>query len=82
MGNIVESGEVIAKMVTPEQSIVVTLARLEERVAHMHSDMNEMKSDITQLRATANRWKGAFIVLLGVGGAIGVLLNLFVGWMK
>ena len=71
---------VVAKMVNDE-SLSVAIARLEERVANMHSDMNEMKSDITELRATANRWKGAFWVLVGLGGTIGVIANFVTGWI-
>ena len=80
MANIVDSGKVVAKMVNDE-SLNVAIARLEERVANMHSDMNEMKSDITELRATANRWKGAFWVLVGLGGTIGVIANFVTGWI-
>ena len=80
MANIVDSGKVVAKMVNDE-SLSVAIARLEERVANMHSDMNEMKSDITELRATANRWKGAFWVLVGLGGTIGVIANFVTGWI-
>ena len=82
MANIVDSGKVVIVAerggLNRQESVAVALARLEERVAHMHSDMNEMKADISQLRATANRWRGAFIVLLGIGGAFGVLLNLLI----
>ena len=81
MANIVESGKVIAKMVTEPENINVAIARLEERVANMHSDMNEMKTDITELRATANRWKGGFWVLMGLGGVLGVLANFIMGWL-
>ena len=86
MANIVDSGKVVIVAerggLNRQESIAVALARLEERVAHMHSDMNEMKADISQLRATANRWRGAFIVLLGIGGAFGVLLNFLIGWFN
>jgi len=81
MANIVDSGEVTVKMVTEPENINVAIARLEERVANMHSDMNEMKSDITELRATANRWKGGFWVLMGLGGVLGVLANFLMGWL-
>lgn len=64
-----------------QESVAVAIARLEERVASMHNDMNEMKTDITELRATANRWKGAFWVLVGLGGTIGVIANFVTGWI-
>jgi hypothetical protein len=43
----------------------VALARLEERVEALQDDMKEIKSDMCELRATANRWKGAFWVMMG-----------------
>ena len=81
MANIVQSGS-IKLMATQEQKLEIALARLEERVASMHEDMNEMKSQISSLSATANRWKGAFWVLMALGGVVGVLSNLVVDWIK
>ena len=85
MANIVDSGRVVIVAersgINRQESVAVAIARLEERVASMHNDMNEMKSDITELRATANRWKGAFWVLVGIGGAIGVIANFITGWI-
>ena len=52
--------------VSQAQKLEVTLARLEERVEALQEDMKLMKSDISELRATANRWKGAFWVLMGL----------------
>ena len=54
----------------------VALARLEERVEALQDDMKEMRSDMSELRAVANRWKGAFWVMMGLGGAIGVIANI------
>jgi len=81
MGDIVDSGSVIAKIVHEPESLNVAIARLEERVGNMHSDMNEMKADITELRNTANRWKGGFWVLMGLGGVLGVGVNFLMGWL-
>ena len=65
-----------------EQKLEVALARLEERVEALQDDMKDMKSDMSELRATANRWKGAFWVMMGLGGVVGVLANLATGWLK
>jgi Flp pilus assembly protein TadB len=65
-----------------EQQLAVTLAKLEERVKNLQDDMKEMKSDMSELRATANRWKGAFWVMMGLGGAVGVIVNFALGWIK
>ena len=64
------------------QKLEVTLARLEERVEALQEDMKLMKSDISELRATANRWKGAFWVLMGLGGIVGVVVNFALSWIK
>ena len=68
--------------VSQAQKLEVTLARLEERVEALQEDMKFMKSDISELRATANRWKGAFWVLMGLGGIVGVVVNFALSWIK
>ena len=65
-----------------EQKLEVALARLEERVEALQDDMKDMKSDMSELRAPANRWKGAFWVMMGLGGVVGVIANITTGWLK
>ena len=65
-----------------EQKLENALARLEERVEAMQEDMKEMRDSVKDLKATANRWRGAFWLMMGLGGSIGVLSNLASGWMK
>ena len=65
-----------------EQKLEIALARLEERVEAMQEDMKEMRDSVKDLKATANRWRGAFWLMMGLGGSIGVLSNLAPGWMK
>ena len=65
-----------------EQKLEFALARLEERVEAMQEDMKEMRDSVKDLKATANRWRGAFWLMMGLGGSIGVLSNLASGWMK
>jgi len=65
-----------------EQKLEVALARLEERVEAMQEDMKEMRASMGELRATANRWKGAFWVMMGLAGSIGVISNIASSWMK
>ena len=65
-----------------EQKLEIALARLEERVEAMQEDMKEMRDSVKDLTATANRWRGAFWLMMGLGGSIGVLSNLASGWMK
>ncbi len=65
-----------------EQKLEIALARLEEKVNAMQEDMREMRSSLYDLKATANRWRGAFWLMMGLAGSIGVVSNLASGWMK
>ena len=65
-----------------EQKLEIALARLEERVEAMQEDMRHMKNSMGELKATANRWRGAFWVMMGLAGSIGVISNIASGWMK
>ena len=65
-----------------EQKLEIALSRLEERVEAMQEDMKEMRDSVKDLKATANRWRGAFWLMMGLAGSIGVLSNLASGWMK
>ena len=65
-----------------EQKLEIALARLEERVEAMQEDMKEMRSSLYELRATANRWRGAFWLMMGLAGSIGVISNIASNWIK
>ena len=67
---------------TQEQKLEIALARLEERVESMQEDMKHMKNSMGELKATANRWRGAFWVMMGLAGSIGVISNIASGWIK
>lgn len=45
----------------------------------MKEQLTRIDANTSQLAAQANRWKGAVVVLLGVGGAIGWLVSLVAG---
>ncbi len=47
------------------------LAALEAQVSGFGEQLSEISKDVKALNAKANRWTGAFMVLLGVGGLIG-----------
>ena len=56
--------------------------QLHEDIGALKAGLDELKADIVALKkevatltAQANRWKGAFVVLLSVGGAIGWALD-------
>jgi hypothetical protein len=64
------------------EKVEVTLARLEERIKTLSSEVRHVHEEVSDLKAQANRWKGAFWVIIGLGGAVGALAHLFIGWMK
>ena len=52
------------------EPVEVTLARLEERLAQLSDEVRHVHEEVSELKATANRWKGAFWVL-ALGGVAG-----------
>lgn len=53
------------------------IGALTESVIELKKDIAGLKKDVSALTAQANRWKGAFVVLLGAGGVIGWLSDRF-----
>ena len=53
------------------EAVEVTLARLEERIKTLSDEVRHVHEEVSDLKAQANRWKGAFWVMLGIGGVIG-----------
>ena len=64
------------------EAVEVTLARLEERIAQLSDEVRHVHEEVSDLKATANRWKGAFWVMIALGGIVGTVSNLMMGWMK
>lgn len=64
------------------EPVEVTLARLEERISQLSDEVRHVHQEVSELKATANRWKGAFWVMIALGGIVGTLSNLMMGWMK
>jgi hypothetical protein len=64
------------------EKVEVTLARLEERLTQVQDEVRHVHKEVSELKAQANRWKGAFWVVIAVGGIIGTVSHLFIGWMK
>ena len=64
------------------EPVEVTLARLEERIKTLSDEVRHVHEEVSDLKAQANRWKGAFWVILALGGVVGTVVHLFVGWMK
>ena len=64
------------------EPVEVTLARLEERIKTLSDEVRHVHEEVSDLQAQANRWKGAFWVILALGGVVGTVAHLFVGWMR
>jgi hypothetical protein len=64
------------------EAVEVTLARLEERIKTMSDEVRHVHEEVSELKATANRWKGAFWVILALGGVAGTFANFLAGWLK
>jgi len=64
------------------EPVEVTLARLEERIKTLSDEVRHVHEEVSDLKAQANRWKGAFWVILALGGIVGTVAHLFVGWVR
>lgn len=64
------------------EKVEVTLARLEERITQMQDEVRHVHREVSELKAQANRWKGAFWVMLVLGGIIGSIGHMIIGWMR
>ena len=64
------------------EPVEVTLARLEERIKTLSDEVRHVHDEVSDLKAQANRWKGAFWVMIAVGGIVGWFTNAFLGWVK
>ena len=64
------------------EKLEVTLARLEERVLQLQDEVRHVHREVSDLKAQANRWKGAFWVMLALGGVVGSFIHFILGWMR
>ena len=64
------------------EKVEVTLARLEERLTQLQDEVRHVHEEVSELKAQANRWKGAFWVMLAMGGVVGSIAHLVLGWIK
>ena len=64
------------------EKVEVTLARLEERLTQLQDEVRHVHEEVSELKAQANRWKGAFWVMLAMGGVVGSIAHLVVGWIR
>jgi hypothetical protein len=64
------------------EPVEVTLARLEERIKTLSDEVRHVHEEVSDLKAQANRWKGAFWVMVALGGLVGTFAHMFTGWFK
>ena len=59
------------------EPVEVTLARLEERISQLSDEVRHVHEEVSELKATANRWKGAFMGHVSAGWGSGYFRKLF-----
>lgn len=64
------------------EKVEITVARIEERLTQLQDEVRHVHKEVSDLKAQANRWKGAFWVMLAVGGIVGSIAHLFIGWVR
>tara|TARA_R110000822_G_scaffold51009_7_gene132837 strand:- start:499 stop:708 length:210 start_codon:yes stop_codon:yes gene_type:complete len=69
-------------MAEQRERVEVTLARLEERIAMLSDEVRHVHREVSEIKATANRWKGAFWVIIALGSFAGFFVNALIGWSK
>lgn len=64
------------------EPVEVTLARLEERIKTLSDEVRHVHEEVSDLKAQANRWKGAFWLMIALGGVVGTSANFIMSWFK
>lgn len=64
------------------EPVEITLARLEERIKTLSDEVRHVHEEVSDLKAQANRWKGAFWVMVAIGGIVGWISHIMIGWYK
>jgi len=64
------------------EPVEVTLARLEERIKTLSDEVRHVHEEVSELKAQANRWKGAFWLMVALGGVVGTSANFITSWFK
>ncbi len=64
------------------EKVEITVARIEERLTQLQDEVRHVHQEVSDLKAQANKWKGAFWVMLAIGGIVGSMAHLFVGWVR
>ena len=66
-----------------EQEVAIQLGILVGKMDAMETNLSLLQKDTSDLRALANRWRGAFIVILALGAVGGFLTDkLWAIWLR
>tara|TARA_B000000557_G_C20788867_1_gene450044 strand:+ start:255 stop:506 length:252 start_codon:yes stop_codon:yes gene_type:complete len=65
--------------VTPMDDIISRLARMEERLNHIHKDVERNASEVADLRKQVAMGKGGLKVILWLGAVVGGLVAAWQG---
>ncbi|MDJ0686440.1 MAG: hypothetical protein QNJ84_17275 [Alphaproteobacteria bacterium] len=60
-------------MTATDNQLHKDIGALTASVGELKREIAGLKKDVSALTAQANRWKGAFVVLLAAGGVVGWL---------
>ena len=57
------------------EELSVTLARIDERQKELTVKVDHIETKVDEIEKQAQRWKGAFVVILVLGGFVGWILS-------
>lgn len=58
-----------------EHNSDVQLGILGQKIEHLTKLVESLESDVREMKQTADRWKGGFLVIVGLGGVLTWILN-------
>lgn len=64
------------------EKLDVAIARLEERIGQLQDEVRHVHKEVSELKAQANRWKGAFWVMVAIGGIVGTAAHVAIGFFR
>lgn len=56
------------------------MGRLLQKVESLEHEVENLQRKVDELVVIAHRWRGAFVLILGIGGFLGWLLSVLPRW--